>query len=92
MFIKSIAIVSILALAHSWYPSECCSGQDCKPVPCEQIQELPNGSLKYEDLEYTRDKIKPSQDKFCHVCAGSSVDKYLKLNLHPRCIFIHNNT
>jgi len=90
--IKVIAIFGILTLVHSWYPPECCSGQDCKPVLCEQIEELSNGSLRYENLEYTRDKVKPSQDKFCHVCAAASVDKYLKLNYTPRCIFIHNNS
>jgi len=92
MFIKSIAILGIIALAHSWYPPECCSDQDCKSVPCESIQELPNGNLRYENLEYTRDKVKPSQDKNCHVCVSSYADKDYKLNYNPRCIFIHQNT
>jgi hypothetical protein len=83
MVLLKIIVISSLLFIHSWYPEECCSGKDCKAVPCEQITELNNGNLKYEALEFSQEKIHPSQDKYCHVCAGSST---------PRCIFIQQNT
>jgi len=32
------------AVAHDWYPRECCSDQDCAPV--ERSESLPDGSLR----------------------------------------------
>lgn len=72
--------------AHSWYPSSCCSGQDCKPIPCDQLVEnshgwvyLPTGN------EFNPSQVHPSQDKDCHVCIGWAVGSTAKLS---RCAFI----
>jgi hypothetical protein len=62
-----------LALAHSWYPLECCSGQDCHPVPCETLRENRDGSLTYTPTsnDFEARKIRPSQDAHCHICTSS---------------------
>jgi len=80
MFLKSIAILSILVLTHSWYPSDCCAETDCKPVNCEEILELPNGDLRYQGIVFPSILNKPSQDKYCHVC-------YNPNSKQPHCIF-----
>lgn len=55
-------------LAHSWYPTECCSDKDCKPIPCESIGEDAKGNLTYNGFTFTKDKEHPSKDSSCHVC------------------------
>jgi hypothetical protein len=38
-------VASILPVqAHSWYPMECCSGQDCHEA--DMVTEMPDGSAK----------------------------------------------
>ncbi len=61
------------AWSHSWYPIECCSGQDCHPVPCESLRENGNGSLTYTPTnnDFELRKIRPSQDGQCHICTSS---------------------
>jgi hypothetical protein len=31
------------ANAHSWYPTACCSSQDCEPIPSSGISEVKGG-------------------------------------------------
>jgi hypothetical protein len=91
MVLLKIIVISSLLFIHSWYPPSCCSEGDCKAVPCDQITELDNGNLRYENLEYTKDKIHLSQDRYCHVCVGKSTNIEQKLQYNPRCIFIQQN-
>jgi hypothetical protein len=56
------------ALAHSWYPYECCSNRDCHPVACEALIDGPDGSLRYGRTVFLKQQIRPSQDGDCHVC------------------------
>lgn len=85
--IRALALAAVMlasqALAHSWYPSECCGQQDCKPVPCDQLVEdrdgwlyLPTGN-RFAPLQ-----VQPSWDRYCHVCLGL-IDK------RSLCAFIH---
>jgi hypothetical protein len=71
------------ALSHSWYPSDCCSGKDCKPVECDQLVETRNG-IVYKDKLFTRDKIRPTQDFNCHICMNEE--------LGPLCVFTMPST
>jgi hypothetical protein len=57
--------ISLFIQIHSWYDYECCHDNDCKPVPCEQIEETKQG-FKYDGLFFS--KIKPSKDNQCHAC------------------------
>ncbi len=59
------------ALAHSWYPDACCGETDCKPVPCDQLVEDRNGWLFIPTgNRFTPLQVRPSQDRYCHVCLG----------------------
>jgi hypothetical protein len=73
--------------AHSWYPSKCCSGQDCRKV--DRIEHLPDGDSLFHagsisvvvPAEFMR---LPSQDNDTHVCVyriGSG-------EYRPRCVFV----
>ena len=60
------------ASAHSWYPPECCSGQDCHPVPCETLRGEMNGGLTYlpANTSFRANMVRPSQDAQCHICTS----------------------
>jgi hypothetical protein len=75
------------ALAHSWYPVRCCSGQDCRKV--DRIETLPDGDAVFHAgsisvvvaAEFLR---LPSEDNDTHICVyrvGSG-------EYRPRCIFV----
>ena len=70
----------LIQLAHSWYPISCCSGEDCRPVPCEQLTELANGGYRWLDYIFTKDQVHSSLDQFCHVCISKLGTTY--------CVFI----
>ena len=71
------------AQAHDWYPVECCSGQDCHAVPCEQITQDQFGYYwKGTHFTWAMDKG-PSEDGSCHVCV--TLDK--PGSPYPHCIF-----
>ena len=95
VLIGAVFVVWVLSLsaarrahAHSWYPIECCNGQDCHPIACDSITETKEGHV-WHGLLFEEAKVKASKDGQCHVCAGeeqqedgTSVPKY------PRCLFI----
>jgi hypothetical protein len=60
MDIRVLLLTGFL-LAHDWYPAECCSGQDCHPVPCEEI----DGNL-YRNTIFP--SVRQSLDDKCHAC------------------------
>jgi len=67
-------LVGIL-LVHSWYPIECCTDKDCRPVPCEQIEKLGDGFVWLEHSTkqkhyFPKNRLQPSQDDVCHVCVS----------------------
>ena len=78
-----LTLIPITALGHSWYPWECCSGIDCKPVPCDSLIETKEG-IAYENYVFKDKQIRPSQDKFCHVCINNTNK--------PLCVFIQSNS
>lgn len=78
-------LVACLILIHSWYPAECCSDRDCRPVPCEQLVEHGDGSVEYRGLSFTGTMVRNSLDGQCHVC----LDEH---NARPYCVFIQNNS
>lgn len=57
-----------VAWGHSWYPSWCCSDQDCLPVPCEDLLTQGDGSVIYDGITFAKEMVKESKDQFCHVC------------------------
>lgn len=41
-----LALSTTPVMAHDWYPIECCSGQDCAPIPDTAVAVLPDGSYR----------------------------------------------
>ena len=75
------------AVAHSWYPTKCCGGHDCRKV--DSIEKLDDGDLRFRagsisvvvPAEFMR---LPSPDNDTHVCVyrvGSG-------EYRPRCVFV----
>ena len=64
------------AHAHSWYPADCCSGEDCAPV--EALAWVTPADAEQPRLVVTTARgqaiipygfpVKPSQDSRMHVC------------------------
>ena len=90
--ILSLAVlVAALAVAcpsqaHDWYPIQCCSGQDCGPVPPGAVKRTPGGwllpsghTLPYDDA---RVKPLPKGQVGVHVCETQDAQR------RPICLFI----
>jgi len=73
--LSDLSLIGII-LAHSFYPSQCCGGQDCRPIDCSQLVEQSNGRWLYIPThnEFSPEQVYPSQDRFCHVCVSSGAD------------------
>lgn len=71
-------LLVFMLLAHSWYPTFCCSETDCRPVPCAEIK-ISGKWLTYRGLHIQLEAAKPSPDGQCHVCADQ---------VRFRCVFI----
>jgi hypothetical protein len=71
-------LFALFLLAHDFYPPECCSGRDCRPVPCEQVSPAGAG-YRYAGRYFKPQAVRPSPDGQCHACFSD----YLNL-----CLFI----
>jgi hypothetical protein len=61
--------VLTLVFVHDWYPSSCCGGSECQPVPCDQLVEARGGWLYLPTGNYFHEaQVQPSPDRNCHVC------------------------
>lgn len=103
IFLSMLFVVVVgatrMAPAHEWYPSACCSGQDCKAVPQEDLEEQADGTWVHlpTGTVFTKDTVHPSQDNKWHVCmydtaiyddSGSSKPGEYYVG---RCVFIQNS-
>lgn len=73
-------IYASLALAHSWFPFECCGNGDCKEI-IYWATEQDKWVIKTKDLTVivpTTFPIRPSQDNKKYLCATKA---------HVYCIF-----
>lgn len=63
-------LLAAVILAHSWYPHECCSDQDCRPVPCADLTEHPQlpHLLMHGAHHIHKNEVRVSPDGQCHVC------------------------
>jgi hypothetical protein len=79
------------SLSHSWYPSWCCGGEDCKQV--DEIEYLPDGSmLVHAGLMHVVVPqgffLQPSPVDQAHVCTYKMpAGQYV-----PRCVFLPGTT
>ena len=75
--------------AHSWYPRECCSDNDCRPVPCEELIESRYGLTWRGQVIFNERQTHASLDDRCHVCITSY--GFFAPNV-PVCVFIPSPT
>jgi hypothetical protein len=62
-------------LAHSWYPLECCSEQDCRELDetrGETVTETPAGWQLWDGRIVVRQRARLSPDKKFHLCETRS--------------------
>ena len=78
--------VSCQSQAHDWYPIQCCSNQDCGPVPPGAVKRTPGGwrlpsghVLAFDDA---RVKPLPKGVTGVHVCERQDAQRT------PICLFI----
>lgn len=74
--------------AHSWYPKECCSDQDC--MPADRIETDAHGDLRVivGPLRIWVPRgfaIRPSLDRRIHICFREEKDPNF---LMPLCLFL----
>ncbi len=80
-------ILAAIILVHSWYPAECCSGNeitgDCHPISCAEIKRTDDG-YEWRNMMFKGAMIRMSEDAGCHVCHGwlNGVPAY------PHCLFL----
>ena len=79
-----------LAVAHSWYPAECCHDQDCMRV--DKAERLSDGSIRMRagSIEVLVPKgflQQPSQDNDIHVCVYRGLTGW-----EPQCVFMPAGT
>lgn len=60
------------ALAHSWYPYECCSEKDCFPVEARDVREVRGGWELQDGTFIPYREARPSPDGKFHVCRHSN--------------------
>lgn len=67
-FVAVLSVLGAQALAHSWYPPECCSDRDCSPFPAKDVVEQPDGWRLSTGEFVERGKEKISRDEDYHLC------------------------
>src|SRR5262245_42902856 len=72
------ALLASGAPAHDWYEDTadpltkkpCCGGFDCRSIPDNDIEPLPNGGFRYKRYGYyiPPERVQPSPDDHYHLC------------------------
>jgi hypothetical protein len=88
-FLAVVYIIVKPAMAHSWYPWNCCNDRDCRPIPFESIKVTPTGYQvpSGEIIPFSSTKIKPTpaedvEQRF-HWCSVAGSDTG-----HTLCLFV----
>lgn len=85
LWLFAVAIMSAQpGLAHDWYDPKCCGGQDCHPVPCDQLSEDSKGNWHWGPYTFYKNAIEPSKDSKCHVCIHGGYN--------PICVYIQQGS
>ena len=84
---------ALMLLAHNWYPADCCSGDDCHPIPCSIVHPARGGYVIHgadiglppeyggeNEVEFSGPNVRPSLDENCHLC--------LVFRHGTRCLFL----
>lgn len=68
VLLLALTFVSTAALAHSWYPWECCGGSDCEPIDDKRVQVVPGGYRVDGRFFIAEPDARQSQDGNYHIC------------------------
>lgn len=81
-----IAFVLYVALAnaHSFYPTECCSGFDCEPINSDRVRETRSGYVVDEWHFVPHGKELKSIDGRYHACFPKAANSLRCLFVPPR--------
>jgi hypothetical protein len=62
-------LIVVVLLAHWLYSDECCGGDECRPVPCWEVNRVADG-WNWRGIFFSTNVVKLSPDGNCHVCYG----------------------
>jgi hypothetical protein len=81
-----LALAATPAHAHDWYTKTgCCGGDDCRPYPCDLLEEDNRGGVtdSATGTYYDKTKVKASPNGECHICTFKGMPAST-----PYCVFI----
>lgn len=83
-----LILTTSAALAHSWYPWECCSNRDCFPVEARDVREVSGGWLLADGAFVAYGDARPSPDGRFHVCRREDgKGALIRLHEKPACFW-----
>lgn len=76
------------AMAHSWYPFECCSDRDCFPMPVSDVRITPAGYTLADGTEIDYAEARPSPDGRYHICRRQDgKGPIIRMHKKPACFW-----
>jgi hypothetical protein len=57
-----------VAVAHSFYPIECCSGYDCNMIDAKRVSFAPGGYMVDHKFFVPQKEVRKSEDGDYHAC------------------------
>lgn len=84
----AVLCLAVPALAHSWYPYECCSERDCFPVPVKDVKVIKGGWMLHDGTVIEHAEARPSPDGRFHVCRhNDGKGGLIRLHEKPACFW-----
>ena len=68
-----LCVLAVAAHAHSFYPPNCCAGNDCMELASERVRITPGGYLIDNRETVPFDKAQSSPDEHYHGCFPPSM-------------------
>lgn len=91
VFALAFSLIPSVTFAHDWYPPNCCSGHDCRPINSEGVELRQDGMYVKESKElipYTDERIRktpPEGGGLYHRCSQGGTAEGQTI-----CIYIPN--
>lgn len=83
-----LALLPGAALAHSWYPYECCSDRDCFPMPVSDVRITPAGYTLGDGTLVEYHEARPSPDGQFHICRRQDgKGPIIRMHKKPACFW-----
>lgn len=90
------SLISFPAIAHSWYPYDCCSDRDCWPMGLDTDAKepdpkiVPGGYMTYDGTFVAELNTRPSRDGRYHICRqyGNVKGTLISPSGKPFCLFV----